>query len=151
MPYIIFDIDGTIADNTHRQHYLTSKKKDWKNFFAEMDLDIPIQSIITLMQIIYRNHTRPQTNIILVTGRPERYRLVTMSWLTKYQIPWHQLWMRKDGDRREDWVVKEEILKTLIEHFDTLPIFVVDDRQQVVDMWRRHEITCLQPCAPVEW
>ena len=29
---VICDIDGTIADNSHRQHYLLGKK-DWKKFF----------------------------------------------------------------------------------------------------------------------
>jgi len=151
MRYVIFDIDGTIADNTHRQHYVAGKKKDWKGFLSEMDHDEPIQSIITLIQIIHRDSHPLRARVMLVTGRPEYYRPTTFSWLTKHKIFYDQLLMRKDGDHREDWLVKEDILKELIERFGAKPIFVVDDRQQVVDMWRRHKITCLQPCAPVEF
>lgn len=151
MRYVIFDIDGTIADNKHRQHYLTGKKKDWKGFLGEMEHDTPIQSIITLVQIIFRDNDPLLARVVLVTGRSECYRQVTVDWLTKYEVPFHLLLMRKDGDDREDWVVKEVVLDTLIKKFRTRPIFVVDDRQQVVDMWRRRGIKCLQPCVPTEF
>lgn len=149
MRYAIFDIDGTIADNTHRQHYL---KENWAAFFAEMKHDLPIHSIITLIQIIHRDRSTLRARVVLVSGRPECYRQVTEHWLSKYQIPYHQLLMRKDNDQRQDWMVKEDILTTLIKQSGEPPIFVIDDRQQVVDMWRRHGLTCLQPrVAPQEF
>ena len=33
---VICDIDGTIANNDHRQHYLEGKK-DWEGFFSELE------------------------------------------------------------------------------------------------------------------
>jgi hypothetical protein len=50
--------------------------------------------------------------------------------------------MRKDGDFRADNVVKQEILDAHIDKDRVL--FVLDDRQQVVDMWRRNGLTCFQ-------
>ena len=53
--------------------------------------------------------------------------------------------MRPEGDYRPDYQVKQEMLNSLkAEGFEVL--FTVDDRKQVVDMWRRNGITCLQ-CA----
>ena len=51
--------------------------------------------------------------------------------------------MRKEGDHRRDSIVKKEIYDTLIkDEFDVE--FVLDDRQQVVDMWREIGLKCLQ-------
>lgn len=33
---IIFDIDGTLADCSHRLHWIQSKPKNWNAFFAGM-------------------------------------------------------------------------------------------------------------------
>jgi hypothetical protein len=57
--------------------------------------------------------------------------------------------MRKKGDRREDYLVKEEIYKNHIDQIYNV-MFVLEDRKQVVDMWRRLGLTCLQ-CAPGEF
>lgn len=53
--------------------------------------------------------------------------------------------MRKDGDFRKDSIVKEEIYREWIEPFHEV-LFCIDDRKQVVDMWRSIGLTCLQ-CA----
>ena len=42
---ILCDIDGTVANNDHRQHFLEGKK-DWDGFFSELVNDQPIQIII---------------------------------------------------------------------------------------------------------
>ena len=151
MQYVIFDIDGTIANNNHRYHYMTGEKKDRAGFLSKMAYDEPIQSVITLIQIIFKSRSPLVFQIILVTGRSERYRGVTQDWLEKYQVPYYKLLMRRDNDHRKDWDIKEEILQTLIKQFGKKPVFVVDDRQQVVDLWRRHDIICLQPNVAIEF
>ena len=76
---VICDIDGTIADNSHRQHYLLGKK-DWKNFFLAIDKDKPILKILKKIECLYQDGFQ----IIFVTGRPEEYRELTQKWLKKY-------------------------------------------------------------------
>lgn len=80
---------------------------------------------------------------ILVSGRPERTRTPTIQWLIKHDVDFGYLFMRPEGDHREDHVIKEEILDR-----DILPrwniLCSIDDRNQVVAMWRRRGITCLQ-------
>jgi hypothetical protein len=79
----------------------------------------------------------------LVTGRNEFTRKITQEWLQKHDQYYDLLLMRKDRDYRQDAVIKEEIYRLHIESkFDV--IFCVDDRKQVVDMWRKLGLVCLQ-------
>jgi hypothetical protein len=50
---------------------------------------------------------------------------------------------RKSGDNRKDSVVKEEIFNEHIKP-NFIVEFVLDDRNQVVEMWRKLGLTCLQ-------
>lgn len=67
--FIVVDIDGTIADISHRVHYLESKPKDWDNFYSvkEMSGDKPIHNIIDMVKSLYNFYP-----IIFCTGRPEK-------------------------------------------------------------------------------
>ncbi len=145
MHAIICDLDGTICDTRHRQHFMLGPKKDWASFYAGIPND-PINEWCS--DLLYR-YADAGYQILFVTGRPEKYRDVTNHWVTD-KMPWvlgmGRLFMRTDGDYRADHMIKQEIYGQKI-----LPVykvrFVLDDRQQVVDMWRRNNLVCLQ-CAP---
>tara|TARA_R110000824_G_scaffold45358_12_gene131219 strand:+ start:1782 stop:2228 length:447 start_codon:yes stop_codon:yes gene_type:complete len=137
---ILFDIDGTLADIAHRRGHLDQDKPDWKSFNAEMGGDTPNAPIVTLYKSLW---TLNAYEVILVTGRNERSRILTEQWLVWNEIPFGQILMRPDNDFRADHIIKEEILNRLLAAGKIIE-FVVDDRQQVVDMWRRNGITCLQ-------
>ena len=51
--------------------------------------------------------------------------------------------MRKDGDRREDNLVKRDILIAM-KNEGYNPVLVFDDRQTVVDMWRKQGVRVAQ-------
>ena len=81
--------------------------------------------------------------IILLSGRQEKDREVTEAWLEENRIPYNVLFMRPTNDGRKDSIVKEEIYRREIEgHYNVR--FVLDDRQQVVDMWRSLGLKCFQ-------
>ncbi len=137
---IIVDIDGTIADCRHRRHFVTDGNHDWKSFFESMTEDAPIEPIIDMVQKLF---FEGDNRIILVTGRPENYRFHTEEWLDKNEFQRHKIYMRKEGDYRPDYIIKEEILAEIRADGHN-PTLVIDDRQDVVDMWRRNGIICLQ-------
>ena len=139
---IIFDLDGTIADISHRRVYLEGNS-DWSKFNAEIGNDIPNAPIVELYLSLWGMN---KYNIIIVTGRSEEYRPITEHWLTWNEIPFMRLIMRKRKDNRSDCIIKQEILNLIISEGADI-LFSVDDRSQVVDMWRNNGITCLQ-CAP---
>jgi hypothetical protein len=145
---IICDLDGTLANCEHRVHHVRNKPKNWDAFYAgvrEDEVNYPVLNILDKF-LCYEGL---RYNIIFCSGRPERCRENTVWWLKEVAHIWCspdspdvQLFMRKDGDYRADYIVKEEILN---EHIDKdRVLFVLDDRQQVVDMWRRNGLTCFQ-------
>jgi hypothetical protein len=79
-----------------------------------------------------------------VTGRYDTYRKQTEEWLKKYAINYEKLIMRKAGDKRKDSIIKKELYeKNIKDHYDV--VFVLEDRDQVVKMWREElGLTCLQ-------
>ena len=102
---ILCDIDGTIANNDHRQHFLEGKK-DWEGFFSELVNDLPIQIIID--KVIQEQANGKE--LVFLTGRPERYREKTESWIKKYFNCKYRLLMRKDTDKRNKIISKQEVL-----------------------------------------
>ena len=130
---IIFDIDGTLADPKDRLHFL--KKKDWNSFYNDCLDDAPIHNVIYLLQELKKNH-----HIIIFTGRPEQIKDKTLLWLKANNISFDEIYFRKDGDYRPDYEIKEEMLKNLNRSI----WFDVDNRKQVVDMFRKNNILCLQ-------
>lgn len=137
---IIFDIDGTIADIKHRRTFLESDIPNWKSFNEHMGHDAVNHPIAELYRTLWASN---KYNIILVSGRSESYRKLTEQWLTWNEIPFSNIIMRQDGDSRADHIIKEEILTKLQKDNHSI-LFVVDDRQQVVDMWRKNGVPCLQ-------
>lgn len=136
---VIFDIDGTLADNSNRQAILQKNKHDWKTFFEEMGSDTPNTNIVEIYNVL---KTSNQYKMLIVTARPENYRLLTEQWLIWNNIEFDALYMRLAKDTRPDSVVKQLILEEIIKDFDIR--FVFDDRSSVVKMWRDAGITCFQ-------
>lgn len=138
---ILVDIDGTIADITHRAHHVNnpSEQKNWPAFNATMHKDLPKQDVIAVIKAM-ANHGYP---IILVTGRFEEFREVTTAWLLKHGIPYSKLIMRQNGDYRSDHIIKRRIYhEQIYGSYDIIGVF--DDRDSVVQMWREQGLTCFQ-------
>ena len=66
------------------------------------------------------------------------------AWLAREGVRYHELRLRRDGDRRSDTVAKREMVADLDRGH---VLFIVEDRTSVVDMWRAEGFVCLQ-CAP---
>lgn len=138
---IICDLDGTLCDCEHRRHHVTGSPKNWDEFYAGVKDDTPNEPM--RQTLLALKHTF--TNIIFVSGRPERCREDTVNWLYSWlgmTDAEYQLFMRGDTDRRQDYIVKREILTKHIDKERVLMCF--DDRDQVVDMWREEGLTCFQ-------
>ena len=78
MKTILFDIDGTLADLNGREEFLKQEPPDWKNFNAKMEEDIPNTPVVELYRTLYESR---KFEIILVSGRQERFRKATETWL----------------------------------------------------------------------
>jgi len=139
---VIIDLDGTLCNIEHRKKYIDGSlgKKDWDKFYKGCGNDFPNDWCKNIVENI-------DATILLVTGRPSDYSFETKEWLDNYifytKSEVLELFMRKSGDYRADYVIKKEIYEDKIkDNYDIL--FAIDDRQQVVDMWRELGIVCLQ-------
>lgn len=137
--YVIFDMDGTLADCTHRRHFVRKPadagpewKKNWMGFFENCDKDTPRSEVVN--QLL--DHWGQGHEIILCSGRSDAFRDKTEAWLIEHKIPWDRLIMRKHDDSRDDTIVKQEFLDKYLDKTKCLEIY--DDRPSVIEMWRKN-------------
>ncbi len=141
---IVVDLDGTQADCEHRRKLKEGTDKiDFGHFLdpvnvAKDPLNVWCKELVVAM-------FKQGYNIIYVSGREDSLELVTREWLKKHGLPYYDLYMRKSGDYRKDTEIKIEIYNEHIKDRCEV-LFVIDDRKQVVDMWREMGMVVLQ-CA----
>ena len=127
---ILCDLDGTLALMNGRNPFDAST--------CENDLlNEPVANVL-------KNYKKLDYKIILVSGREDRYKEPTLRFLEKHGIAYDDLIMRKTQDNRKDSIIKTEIYQEFIkEHY--FVEFVLDDRNQVVDTWRKDlKLPCFQ-------
>ena len=80
--------------------------------------------------------------IAIVSGRPDTAMKATRAWLEQYEIPFDSIdLVRSKGEYTPDHILKKAWLRN---YGKGRILFVVDDRQRVVDMWREEGVSCLQ-------
>lgn len=127
---IICDLDGTLALMNGRNPF------DAANCEADI-LNAPVAKILkTFQDLSYK--------ILLLSGRKEEHKPQTINWLAQHSITYDLLELRKTPDNRADTIVKKELFEAHISGKYYIE-FVLDDRDQVVELWRTElGLTCLQ-------
>ena len=146
--FVVFDLDGTIANVDHRTHYVRNGNRQWGKFFAECVNDTPYQDVIDILRFLVSNGARVE----IWSGRSAEVEWETVDWLDRYigviplpdgrEISASKLLkhMRPVNDYTPDTELKRRWLHAC----DQRPDFVFDDRRSVVDMWREEGLTCGQ-------
>jgi FMN phosphatase YigB (HAD superfamily) len=120
-PIAVVDIDGVLADVRHRVHHVTEHPRDWGAFFAAASDDPLLQqgrdTVRRLAEV---------TDIVYLSGRPERLRAVTLEWFERHDLPRGKLLLRPRDDFRAARIFKVEVLDRLSERA-TVVVLVDDD------------------------
>ena len=135
--FVVFDLDGTLANTDHRKHLVSREngnKPNWRAFYAACDLDPPHWHTINTLWALFQDGHR----IEIWTGRSDEVRDKTEAWLAKHKLGAVPVRMRAEGDYTPDDVLKRSWLA------DGRPDLIFDDRTKVVDMWRAEGIPCFQ-------
>jgi hypothetical protein len=127
-PCVICDIDGTIAKMGDRGPF----------HWDRVGQDQPIAVIINLLRLL-----APVYPIILVSGRSDESLQLTLAWLAEHEVPYSAIYLRQANDFRKDAIIKQELYATHIEPYYDVQ-FVLEDRNQTVEMWRSLGLVCLQ-------
>ena len=145
---IVFDIDGTLANLSHRLKWVSGEVKDWDRFYQDVRQDGVIEPIAELFFLlcIGLGHYDIDFNmrVICITGRPERTRAATLKWFREKIGPEPDaIYMRKDHDFRPDVEIKREWVEKLRKEGNNI-ILAFEDRDRVVKMYRDLGIQCCQ-------
>ena len=106
---VIFDLDGTICDCTHRLPLIQGKDRDYKKFHSACLKDKPIESMLDLLELLQTEY-----EIVYCTTRPYSSEKLTRSWLNRNVTGYcenDKILMRKSRDFRPDYIIKLENLK----------------------------------------
>lgn len=128
-PAVLVDVDGTIAEMVDRSPY----------DYSRVGEDLPVATVIDAVRAAHNAGYR----ILVLSGRSDSCFDETREWLEKHGVPFHELHMRRHGDHRADWLIKDEILRQRIQKRFCVR-FCYDDRNQVVDHYRRLGLTVMQ-------
>lgn len=127
---ILCDLDGTLA------------LLDGRNPFDATDCDKDLLN--EPVAHILATYKQAGYAILLLSGRQDKHREATLRFLEQHGIAYDMLQMRVTGDGRKDAIVKKQLFDEAIRDRYYIE-FVLDDRNQVVDMWRDElKLPCFQ-------
>lgn len=122
---VVFDLDGVLADNSHRLPYML--RHDYASLYSydEVMGDSTIEDGFKLLAALRRDE------IYFVTGRPETCRRATTEWLRKNKVEFSDdhLRMRKKGDYRKSPVVKLELVEVIFKEKEDMSPFGGEERR----------------------
>lgn len=136
--FVVFDLDGTLALNEHRQHYVQREvgKKDWRSFFSECDRDTLNWPVARVLQVL----DATGNHVEIWSGRSNEVIEKTRAWLAEHGLGHVPFRGRDAGDHTPD----HELKKAWLDAVSRKPDLIFDDRASVVKMWRESGIVCAQ-------
>jgi len=127
---LICDLDGTLALHEGRRSIFD---------YSKCDKDAVNRVVFNIIHLF----AKEGYTIVYMTGRDEWCRYQTEDFLASNGCPRGPLFMRPDADKRKDFVAKAEMFDKFVRKEYNVK-FALDDRDQVVKMWRALGLTCLQ-------
>lgn len=137
---VLVDLDGTVALNSHRHHFLDNNPPDWDGFFLNCDLDRPNHNVIDIVNSLFSLGYK----IHIFSGRGMIAHSKTIKWLAENRVSYSDLTMRAVGCRMPDEELKKKWLEEYYPNYKESVVCVFDDRNKVVNMWRSLGLTCFQ-------
>ena len=130
---IIVDMDGTLAFNL-----------SGRSFFDDIDMityDTPLLATVSILRAMKMTGT---CNIFIVTGRSEKSREATETWLAENNIPFDKVFMREEGDFSHSNDFKQKVYEDNIKNNYNV-LFVLDDDTKCIEIYQEQGLICMKP------
>ena len=119
---IIVDMDGTVANHE-------GKRSPYD--YTQVHLDDPRHGVIETVCL----YADAGYKVLFLSGRESSCMQQTANWIEKHIKVDFDLFMRKTGDQRADYIVKLELFNEHVrDNYNVVAVF--DDRDQVIKLWR---------------
>lgn len=136
--FVLCDLDGTIANLSHRLHYIQEEPKNYQLFYSNLRV-LEDGFIADTFHDVKDFALENDAEIVFFSGRSSVCRDGTEGWLISHTgIREPLLFMRREGDKRPDYIVKREMYKSIFNEGDVLRVY--DDRPSVIRMWREENL-----------
>ena len=133
---VVFDLDGTLADDSERLAHLQEVPKNWKRYFERCAEDLPVWPMIHAASAFWRAGWQVE----IWTGRNDSCLDDTVQWLADHDVKYDDLRMRPAHDHRANHELKGEWL----DQYPYPPELIFEDLPDMVAYWRSRGICCCQ-------
>ena len=137
-PAAIVDIDGVLADASHRQWHLDGAVRDWDGFFAAAVDDALLADHADMVRRLDGD-----LQVVLLTARPFRLRRLTLEWLAHHGVRWDLLALRGPAQDMTHSVRFKRGALALLRSWGFAPAFALEDDPRIVEMYASEALPCV--------
>jgi len=138
--HIICDVDHTLTNAFWRDGMLANRPVDWDEYHAASIHDKPALDVVEMVQAL---HLRGFL-IVGITGRPEKWRKLTVEWMIKHKVPMDELHMRPNDNYDTAGPLKLFLARLRFSNIPEQVAMVIDDHDGVIAAFTALGVTCLQ-------
>lgn len=146
---VFVDLDSTLAD-TRQRHALIDEddreRTDWIRYALACANDVPVPGVVRLVEML----ALAGYFVVILSGRAHEASSLTIEWLRRHSIPYHDLLMRGPNQHGTPAEFKvRQLLAWMQGHPDHEPMLVIDDWPDVRDLMEAIKIPTLLVSPPI--
>jgi len=126
---IIVDIDGVVLHYPYWQNV--------EDFYQHLDKCVAVDWMVHLINCIHIQGIK----IIFLTARDQKCQIMTNIQLKQLFDFKYELYMRIQGDLRQDYEIKQDYIPRLQKKYNIL--FAIDDNERNCEMFKQNKIPAL--------
>ena len=136
----VFDIDGAVANNSHRLQTLQLNPNNLELYHNQMQYDKPYDTMVNWIKSIGN-----RGKVVFQTERPHRYRKLTVGWLRDHGLlsVYNELLMNENDSNISMSELKLGFLTHIRQTFSDDHILWVENDLEIVNLLNKHGATAL--------
>lgn len=144
MSSAVIDLDGSISDNSHREHLIEGENKRWREYLQKASEDEANDEVLDFVQELSEDY-----KIVILTCRSDEVKEETVKWLSEHEIPFDDLIMLPEGR----WELSDsEFKRDKLQEIKN-PTIAIDDKKENCEMFREEglKVYAVKESSPVKY